>query len=88
MLRISTSIAADKMPVVKLEGKLLTPWLDEVREACCSAQGEAAQCFALDLTALTYVEPARIELLQELLRRGARMAGCSRFVAELLNLKL
>jgi hypothetical protein len=41
-----------------------------------------------NLTALTYIDPAGIELLQEVLHGGARIEGCSRFVAELLNLTL
>jgi hypothetical protein len=39
----------------------------------------------LDLSGLSFVDRAGVELLQQLLRQGVRIHSCSPFVAELLH---
>jgi len=82
MLRITES-SGDAKRVVMLEGKLLGAWVDEVRGLFV---GTAVDSFPmLDLSRLSYVDRAGVEMLQELFRRGARIGACSPFVAELLR---
>ena len=85
MLRITPGPVDQTPAVVKLEGKLLAPWVEELREAC--HERGPGQALELDLTDVTYVDAAGIELLQELMRQGVTLRGCSRFVAELLHLE-
>jgi hypothetical protein len=40
----------------------------------------------LDLRILTYVDPAGVRLLEGLIAQGAKVIGCSGFVAELLGI--
>ena len=84
MLRITPGAAGQTPAVVKLEGKLLAPWVEELREAC--RERGPGQALELDLTDVTYVDAAGIELLKELMRQRITIRGCSRFVAELLHL--
>jgi hypothetical protein len=83
MLRIS-QIRDSRGYTLKLEGKLLTPWLDEVRLACdqLSAEVPAPQ---LDLAAVSYVDDRGAKLLNELQAAGFVFTGCSPFVASLLG---
>jgi ABC-type transporter Mla MlaB component len=69
---------------VALEGKLLRPWVNEIRELFC--QRVPAPLPRLDLSALTFVDGAGVELLRDLIRQGAKVESCSAFVAALLQL--
>jgi len=69
---------------IRLEGKLLRPWVDEVRKACVSATDPACRT-SLDLSALTFVDAAGEELLRKLIGQGVEVVACSSYVAELLR---
>ena len=84
MLRITRIVGAHAPPVLKLEGKLLEPWVGEVRRACAEP-GACLGPLLLDLSAVTFVDAAGIDLLRELIRQGMGVTACSDFVAELLD---
>ena len=69
---------------IRLEGKLLWPWVDEVRKACASSTDPAGRA-SLDLSALTFVDAAGEELLRKLIGQGIEVVACSSYVAELLR---
>lgn len=84
MLRITT-IQNDSSPaVLKLEGKLLEPWIGELNEACRKTCDQVALA-TLDLAGLTYVDMPGTIALRDLRRRGITLVGCSPLVAELLK---
>ena len=84
MLRISQVNAADSIPTLKVEGRLLGPWVTELARACEAMEGRLG-CLNLDLSAVTYVDISGVELLCALRRRGVTLAACSSLVAELLR---
>src|SRR5262245_50423519 len=86
MLRITRVTGTHLNQTIRLEGKLLRPWVDEVRKACASATDPAGQT-CLDLSALTFVDAAGEELLRELSGQGIEVVACSSYVAELLRSK-
>ena len=83
MLRISVSEQEPSCRIIKLEGKLLQAWVDEVRRVCVEAEDGSPP--SLDLSGLGFVDRLGAELLQQLLRQGVRIHACSPFVAELLH---
>jgi hypothetical protein len=83
MLRITYSRQNASDTTVKLEGKLLLPWVDEVRSLFSGTDAESFP--RLDLSGLSYVDRPGTEMLQQLLRQGVRIESCSPFVAELLS---
>ncbi len=83
MLRISVSEQEPSCRIIKLEGKLLQAWVDEVRRVCIEAEEGSPP--SLDLSGLGFVDRPGAEMLQQLLRRGVRIQACSPFVAELLH---
>jgi hypothetical protein len=86
MLRI-TGIdldARDSIRTLKLEGKLLGPWIDELSRACDEPHTPPS-CLRLDLAAVTFIDSAGVNLLDDLVRQGATIVGCSGFIADLLN---
>ena len=84
MLRLTRIAATHSTQTLKLEGKLLEPWVDEVRKACASGTDPSGRT-SLDLSALTFVDAAGEELLRELIDQGIEIVACSSYVAELLR---
>jgi hypothetical protein len=86
MLRITRSDRSDRTHTLKLQGKLLSPWIGELESACGMAQVPADRVH-LDLSDLTFVDAAGARFLEGLIRDGARVIACSTFVAEMLQLE-
>ncbi len=84
MLRITRLTGADSAQTIKLEGKLLGPWVDEVRAVCAQAMARSGRT-RLDLAEVTFADAAGVELLRELIRQGVEISACSGYVAELLH---
>jgi hypothetical protein len=84
MLRITTVTDSDSERIIKLEGKLVGPWVDEVRRACEARAAPPARV-RLDLAALSFVDAAGARLLRELMQGGVAVGPCTGFVAALLK---
>ena len=84
MLKITVSGQGSSSQIIKLEGKLLHDWIDEVRRLFLDVDDSPSP--SLDLSALTFVDRNGTELLLQLLRQGVRIESCSPFVVELLGL--
>jgi ABC-type transporter Mla MlaB component len=86
VLRITHAQGHDSIWTLKLEGKLLGPWVTELAQSCeelpCPLHG-----LRLDLSAVTFVDEPGVALLRDLIGRGATLAACSGLVAELLQLE-
>jgi anti-anti-sigma regulatory factor len=80
MLRITKQRIDETTDLLKLEGKLLEPWIEEMQ---CSIS-ESARSIMLDLSALTFADSAGIQALANLIRHGAKLTACSGYVAALL----
>jgi ABC-type transporter Mla MlaB component len=86
MLRITHAHGHNSVSTLKLEGKLLGPWVAELARSCNELPGSPA-CLCLDLSAVTFVDGAGVALLRDLLGRGVTLAACSGLVRELLHLE-
>jgi ABC-type transporter Mla MlaB component len=85
MLMITRSDRSDLTRTLKLEGKLLEPWIAEL-ESACGESLVSPERVCLDLRDLTFVDAAGARFLESLIRDGARVIACSGFVAEVLHL--
>lgn len=83
MLRLSQIAGTHRTQTIKLEGKLLGPWVDEVSKACPA--GASPGRISLDLSALIFVDAAGERLLRDLIAQGIEVVACSGYVAELLR---
>jgi hypothetical protein len=86
VLKITEIARNDSGRAFKLEGKLLGPWVDELRSVCLQPLDRLEQV-SLDLATVTFMNAAGAELLHELIRRGIIITRCSAFVAELLRVE-
>jgi hypothetical protein len=86
MIRITHVSAPGAALTLKVEGKLLEPWVDELLQACTGGPSRG-QPIQLDLSALHFVDAAGARLLRDLIRQGIQVTKCSGYVAELLNVE-
>ena len=84
MLKIETTKDAGRGVTLHLEGRLIGPWVEELRVACAQA-GRGRMQVIVDLGGVAFVDRAGIALLRELADHDTRLAGCSPFVAEQLR---
>lgn len=86
MLRITRFDGHDAISTLRLEGKLLGPWVTEFARSCAVLAGSPHR-LRLDLSAVTFVDGPGVTLLRDLLDCGVTLAACSRLVTELLHLE-
>ena len=72
MLRITTHSTADAL-TFQLEGRLVGPWLRELRDCWRRTPRDGKRAIHIDLRAVTYVDAAGEELLADLYRHGANL---------------
>ena len=84
MLMITRSEGSDLTQTLKVEGKLLGPWIDELESACGRSNFDPERVF-LDLARLSFVDAEGARFLKGLIRDGVRVIACSGFVAEMLH---
>lgn len=85
MLKITHDVSEESV-TIKLEGKLLGPWVSEARSQVDRVAANGLR-LGLDLLKVSFVDEGGVRLLRELLGRGVRITACSNFVAELLELE-
>jgi ABC-type transporter Mla MlaB component len=84
MLRVTHDANGDHAGItLKLEGKLIEPWVSEVRQLLDDADQSVHH--RLDLASVSYVDVAGAELLRELVDRGVEIVSSSLYVTELLR---
>ncbi len=81
MLRIT--VIPSPLPTIHLEGKLLTPWLEEVSTAIASARDSGS--FQVDLAGLSFADHEGAALLRRLRSEGITVVGGSAFIEGLLE---
>jgi len=84
MLKISQAAAANHSTTLKLEGRLVGPWVGELRQVCESLLDEG-QKLDLDLTDVSYADASGVSALASLESRGVTISKCSPFVKEQLK---
>jgi ABC-type transporter Mla MlaB component len=75
MLRITTYSTADSL-TFQLEGRLVGPWVTELRECWRRSPCDDKRAVHVDLRGVTYVDAAGETLLADLYRQGADLFAC------------
>ena len=70
--------------MLRLEGRLAGPWVDEVRAASVAAPAGDGR-LVLDLTDVSFVDRDGVALLRELAAAGSTLTNCSPFVLDQLS---
>lgn len=83
MLKISEPVANHAV-TLKLEGRLVGPWVTELKNACEQHLPEH-RAISLDLADVTFADGAGLSLLLRLRAQGVTLMNCSPFLEEELR---
>jgi ABC-type transporter Mla MlaB component len=84
MLKISESKTRNQTITLRLEGRLVGPWVGELQDICEPLVGDGSQ-LALDLAEVSFADESGVALLSSLKRRGAMLLNATPFVGEQLK---
>ena len=84
MLKISIISDSDQAIALQLEGKLVGPWVEELRKLSDEALS-LQKSVSLDLERVWFVDPRGVTLLRDLAKRQVSELNCSQFVSQQLK---
>jgi ABC-type transporter Mla MlaB component len=84
MLRIAALERSGEGATLTLEGRVIGPWVDELRRSCERILATGAT-LTLDLSEVAFVERSGVRLLQNLVDGGVTVVNCPAFVCEQLK---
>ena len=84
MLKIVAVEPGTDEAILRLEGRVIGPWVEEVRRSCESVFSRGAR-LTLDLSDVSFVDREGVDLLRSLRDRHVALENCSPFVATLLK---
>lgn len=84
MLKISEGERSRQTFTLRLEGQVIGPWVQELRQICEPLLGDGTT-LALDLADVGFADHGGVSLLWSLQARGAMLLNASPFVAEQLK---
>jgi anti-anti-sigma regulatory factor len=85
LFRVSNVAGTDGgKTVLKVEGRLVGAWVDELARAVATAMRGTAQV-TLDLDGVSFLETRAVQLLRGMEARGVRLVGGSTFVTTLMG---
>jgi ABC-type transporter Mla MlaB component len=84
VLRISIIHRVDEGIQFQLEGRLIGPWVEELRRLSDQALSQQ-QVISLDLEKVWFIDPQGVELLRDLAKKRVTQVNCSSFVSQQLK---
>jgi ABC-type transporter Mla MlaB component len=84
MLRISRIDSSAGDVILRLEGKLIGPWVNELK-SCCAIVCKEGRRLSLDLTDVLFADRTGVALLRALQESEVVLAGCPPLISEELN---
>ena len=84
MLRISQAGKANHSVTLKLEGRVVGPWVGELRQVCETLLTEG-RTLKLDFADVTFADASGVAALSSFKSRGVTFTNCSPFVEEQLK---
>jgi anti-anti-sigma regulatory factor len=85
VLRITIQKASDVV-LLKLEGSVKGPWVDELRKARrTAAEIAGGQPMSIDLDAVSFIDTRGRDLLLRMQREGVALKGASGFLRQVLE---
>ena len=84
MLKISQAGKANHSVILKLEGRVVGPWVGELRQVCETLLTEG-RALKLDLADVTFADTSGVAVFSSFKSRGVTLTNCSPFVEEQLK---
>jgi hypothetical protein len=83
VLRITAERENGDRTSLKLEGRVVGPWVAELSRRC-EAAGASGR-FELEMSGVSFLDPDAVRLLRGLIEQGIDLRRCSAFVREQLR---
>lgn len=84
MLKISENIFARETVTLRLEGRIVGPWVEELKQACEPLVKNGGRV-ALDLADVAFVDETGVTALAGLSAQGTKLLNVTPFVAKQLK---
>lgn len=84
MLKISVTSESVEATSFQLEGKLVGPWVEELRRLSDAALAKS-EAVSLDLEKVWFVDSQGIALLRDLAKQKVAQLNCSQFISQQLQ---
>ncbi len=84
MLKISQAGKANHSVILKLEGRVVGPWVGELCQVC-ELYLSGGRALKLDLADVSFADASGLAALSSFKSRGVAVTNCSPFVAEQLK---
>jgi STAS domain-containing protein len=84
MLKIVALPGNGNTATLRVEGRVIGPWVDELRRSCDQILS-AGTTVTLDVAEVDFVERDGVRLLKDLMASGVAVVNCSAFVSEQLK---
>jgi hypothetical protein len=84
MLRISRIESYAGEVILRLEGKLIGPWVNELK-SCCAIISKEGLRLSLDMTDVSFADRKGVALLRALQKSEVVLEGCPPLISEELN---
>lgn len=84
MLKISIAARTEKVTTLRLEGRVIGPWVNELRMACDQVLSEG-RSISLDVAEVTFVDRAAVALLRRLNGHVVTLVNCPPLLTEQLK---
>ena len=84
MLRITQLVCEDRLLTLRLEGRIVGPWVEELERTCSSLLAKNPAT-TIELAGVAFLDGAGAELLLRLQEQGVTLTGGSAFLREYLQ---
>jgi anti-anti-sigma regulatory factor len=84
MLKISKAEPVNRAVILRLEGRVVGPWVTELQKACDEVRTEG-RSLKLHLADVEFMDAQGVALLSSLRARGVLLMECPPFAAEQLK---
>ena len=84
MLKITPAASFNRHATLRLEGRIVGPWVAELRQVCEKIL-DTGRSVRLDLADVSFADHNGIDLLLSLKARGVALMDCSPFMQEELK---
>ncbi|MBN4054759.1 STAS domain-containing protein [Nitrospira defluvii] len=84
MFKITCGKEEDGVILLRVDGRIVGPWVEELKEKCKSCLAEKKRLI-LDLSGVSFIDEHGVKVLNELKKTRVEVRGCSLFLSGLLD---
>lgn len=84
MFRLTRMAENNESITLKVEGRIVEPWVRELKRECDSSLKER-DLVILDLSGVNFIDETGIQNFKRMIGNRIKLVGCSPFLSKLLN---